>query len=49
MTTMKKIISLISFSSLLLMMAACSNKQALTAEEILVKTRAVKTLNTYDE
>jgi len=49
MTTMKKIISLISFSSLLLMMAACSNKQALTVEEILVKTRAVKTLNTYDE
>ena len=49
MTTMKKIISLISFSSLLLVMAACGNRQAPTAEEILVKTRAVKTLNAYDE
>ena len=46
---MKKIISLISFSSLLLMMTACVNKQASTAEEILAKTHAVKTLNTYDE
>ena len=46
---MKKIISLISFSSLLLVMVACGNKHATTAEEILAKTHAVKTLNSYDE
>lgn len=37
MTIMKKIISLIGMSSLLLVMAACGNEQAPTAEEILAK------------
>ena len=46
---MKNILSLISISSLLLVLAACGSKQAPTAEEIVAKARAVKTLNAYDE
>lgn len=46
---MKKIIFLISIFFLQLMVIACSNKQIPTAEELLSKTHAVKTLNTYDE
>ena len=45
---MKNILSLISISSLLLVLAACGSKQAPTAEEIVAKARAVKTLNAYE-
>lgn len=40
---------LATLSSLLLCMAACSNKQLPTSEDILTEARAVKTLNAYDE
>ena len=49
MTAMKKRMILATLSSLLLCMAACSNKQLPTSEDILTEARAVKTLNAYDE
>lgn len=46
---MKKIITLISIFSLLLVIVACSNGQTFIAEEIVAKARAIKTLNAFDE
>lgn len=46
---MKNLILLITLFSSLFVTVACSNKQVPTADEIVTKSCAVKTLNTFDE